>query len=183
LIAENHYDVIGEELKKRGMKRYTESHENKRIYLADGMDVKKNADIPMSAMWTPGSLAGGSDEEPRSEADIRESASVANIYGKPIVAAESMTSVGNAFSFHPEKLKRTADLELASGLNRFVIHTSVHQPWMTKNQGFLLDHSDNILLVTKLGQSKVEGLDGIFGKKLLFITARKKYSRYLVFLW
>ena len=138
LIAESHYDVIGEELHKRGMKRYTESHENKRIYLADGMDVKRNADIPMSAMWTPGSLAGGANEEPRSEADIRESASVANIYGKPFVAAESMTSIGNAFSFHPEKLKRTADLEMASGLNRFVIHTSVHQPLDDKKPGFSL---------------------------------------------
>jgi hypothetical protein len=63
LIAENHYDVIGEELHKRGMKRYTESHEDKRIYLADGMDVKRNADIPMSAMWTPGSLAGGANRK------------------------------------------------------------------------------------------------------------------------
>lgn len=138
MIAENHYDVIGEELKKRGMKRYTESHENKRIYLADGMDVKRNADIPMSAMWTPGSLAGGADEEVRSEADIRESASVANIYGKPIVAAESMTSVGRPFQEFPERLKRTADLELASGLNRFVIHTSVHQPLDDKKPGFSL---------------------------------------------
>ncbi len=138
LIAESHYDVIGEELHKRGMKRYTESHENKRIYLADGMDVKRYADIPMSAMWTPGSLAGGTNEEPRSEADIRESASVANIYGKPFVAAESMTSIGNAFSFHPEKLKRTADLEMASGLNRFVIHTSVHQSLDDKKPGFSL---------------------------------------------
>ncbi len=138
LIAENHYDVIGEELHKRGMKRYTESHEDKRIYLADGMDVKRNADIPMSAMWTPGSLAGGSAEEVRSEADIRESASVAHIYGKGIVAAESMTSIQNAFSFHPEKLKRTADLEMASGLNRFVIHTSVHQPLDDKKPGFSL---------------------------------------------
>jgi hypothetical protein len=138
LIAESHYDVIGEELHKRGMKRYTESHENKRIYLADGMDVKRNADIPMAAMWTPGSLAGGGNEEPRSEADIRESASVANIYGKPFVAAESMTSIGNAFSFCPEKLKRTADLEMASGLNRFVIHTSVHQPLDDKMPGFSL---------------------------------------------
>jgi hypothetical protein len=94
-----------------------------------------------------------------------------------------MTSVGNAFSFHPEKLKRTADLELASGLNRFVIHTSVHQPLDDKKPGFSAWHSDNILLVTKLGQRRWEGLDGIFGKKLLFITARKKYSRYLVFLW
>lgn len=138
MIAENHYDVIGEELKKRGMKRYTESHEGGRIYLADGMDVKRNSDIPMSAMWTPGSLAGGNDEEVRSEADIRESASVANIYGKPIVAAESMTSVGKPFQEYPEKLKRTADLEMASGLNRFVIHTSVHQPLDDKKPGFSL---------------------------------------------
>ena len=138
MIAENHYDVIGEELHKRGMKRYTESHEDKRIYLADGMDVKRNADIPMSAMWTPGSLAGGADEEVRSEADIREAASVAHIYGKPFVAAESMTSIGNAFSWQPEKLKRTADLEMASGLNRFVIHTSVHQPLDDKMPGFSL---------------------------------------------
>jgi hypothetical protein len=128
MIVDNHYNVIGEELQKRGMKRYTESHENKRIFLADGMDVKRYADIPMSAMWTPGSLAGGEDEEVRSEADIREAASVANIFGKPFVAAESMTSVGKAFQEFPEKLKRTADLEMASGLNRFIIHTSVHQP-------------------------------------------------------
>lgn len=138
LIAENHYDVIGEELHKRGLKRYTESHENKRIYLADGMDVKRNADIPMSAMWTPGSLAGSADEEVRSEGDIRESASVANIYGQNIVAAESMTSVGRPFQEYPERLKRTADLELASGLNRFVIHTSVHQPLDDKQPGFSL---------------------------------------------
>lgn len=138
LISDNHYDVIGDELNKRGMKRYTESHENKRIYLADGMDVKRHADIPMSAMWTPGSLAGGEDEEVRSEADIRESASVANIYGKPFVAAESMTSVGRPFQEYPERLKRTADLELASGLNRFVIHTSVHQPLDDKMPGFSL---------------------------------------------
>ena len=138
MIVENHYEVIGDALHARGMKRYTESHENGRIYLADGMDVKRRADIPMSAMWTPGSLAGGSDEEVRSEADIREAASVAHIYGQNLVAAESMTSVGNAFSWHPEKLKRTADLELASGLNRFVIHTSVHQPLDDKKPGFSL---------------------------------------------
>jgi hypothetical protein len=138
MIAENHYDVIGEELHKRGMKRYTESHEGGRIYLADGMDVKRYSDIPMSAMWTPGSLVGGADEEVRSEGDIRESASVANIYGKPIVAAESMTSVGKPFQEHPERLKRTADLEFASGLNRFVIHTSVHQPLDDKKPGFSL---------------------------------------------
>lgn len=139
LIVENHYETIDEALQKRGMKRYTESHENGRIFLADGMDVKRNADIPMAAMWTPGSSEAKTvNEDVRSEADIRESASVANIYGKPIVAAESMTSIQNAFSWHPEKLKRTADLELASGVNRFVIHTSVHQPLDDKKPGISL---------------------------------------------
>lgn len=138
LIVENHYEVIGDALHARGMKRYTESHENGRIFLADGMDVKRKADIPMSAMWTPGSLAGGADEEVRSEADIREAASVAHIYGQNLVAAESMTSISNAFSWHPEKLKRTADLEMASGLNRFVVHTSVHQPLDDKKPGLSL---------------------------------------------
>ncbi|MFD1142546.1 glycosyl hydrolase [Larkinella insperata] len=138
MIVENHYETIGDALHARGMKRYTESHENGRIYLADGMDVKRKAEIPMSAMWTPGSLAAGANEEVRSEADIREAASVAHIYGQNLVAAESMTSVMNAFSWHPEKLKRTADLEMASGLNRFVVHTSVHQPLDDKKPGFSL---------------------------------------------
>lgn len=138
LIVENHYDVIGEELHKRGMKRYTESDEAFRVYFADGMDVKRNADIPMSAMWTPGGFNPGPNEAVYSMADIRESASVAHIYGKPYVAAESMTSINHPFTFQPEKLKRTADMELACGLNRFVIHTSVHQPLDDKMPGLTL---------------------------------------------
>ncbi|MEY2792324.1 MAG: hypothetical protein RJA76_316 [Bacteroidota bacterium] len=138
LIVENHYELIGELLAKRGMKRYTESHENGRIYLADGMDVKRKSDIPMSAMWQPGALAAGKNEEMRSRGDIRESASVAHIYGQNIVAAESMTTAGNSYQPHPGSLKRTADMEMASGLNRFVIHTSVHQPLDNLKPGFSL---------------------------------------------
>ena len=138
MIVENHYELIGEILAQRGMKRYTESHESGRIFLADGMDVKKKADIPMSAMWQPGALVPGADEEIRSRADIRESASVAHIYGQNIVAGESMTTVGNPFKPHPGTLKRTADVEMASGLNRFVIHTSVHQPLDNLFPGFTL---------------------------------------------
>jgi hypothetical protein len=65
------------------------------------------------------------------QADIRESASVSHIYGQKYVAAESMTVAGtsqNAWAYCPENLKPTADLEFASGLNRIVVHTSVHQP-------------------------------------------------------
>lgn len=128
LTTENHYDLLTKLLEERGMKRYSESHESGRATVADGMEMKRNAAIPMSAMWVPGRIGGDGTGY---KADIRESASVAHIYGQNIAAAESLTALGtlgNAWSYSPEKLKPTADLEMASGLNRFVIHTSVHQP-------------------------------------------------------
>lgn len=128
LVVENHYDQLTTLLKERRMKRYSESHESGRALIADGMDVKRSAAIPMSAMWVPGPIGGDGTGY---KADIRESASVAHIYGQNIAAAESLTAIGtigNAWSYSPEKLKPTADLEMANGLNRFVIHTSVHQP-------------------------------------------------------
>ena len=128
LVVENHYEQIGDLLHLRGMGRYSESHEDKRVLVADGMEIKKKADVPMSAMWTPGSLGRGNEESVGYQADIRESASVAHIYGQNLVAAESMTALGNTWAYSPERLKRTADMEMAMGLNRFVIHTSVHQP-------------------------------------------------------
>ena len=138
LIAENHYDQLTGILAKYGMKRYSESHENGRVFVMDGMDVKRTAAVPMSAMWTPG--LGGSSLT-MAQADIRESASVAHLYGQNLVAAESLTSIGlggNAWAYSPERLKPTADLEMANGLNRFVIHTSVHQPVDDKIPGLSL---------------------------------------------
>jgi hypothetical protein len=136
LTAENHYDLLTAILKERGMGRYSESHESGRVFIADGMAVKRTADIPMSAMWT--GRGGPNGVPPGYAADIRESASVAHIYGQNIVAAESLTAAGGAFSFTPETLKPTADAELSQGLNRFVIHTSVHQPVTEKKPGLSL---------------------------------------------
>jgi hypothetical protein len=137
LTAENHYDQLTTILHNRGMGRYTESHESGRAFIGDGMEVKRKADIPMSATWTPGTLDQDENGEVavRYRADVRESASVAHIYGQNLVAAESMTARGNTWAFSPERLKPTADMELAMGLNRFVIHTSVHQPVSDKIPG------------------------------------------------
>jgi len=137
MLAEYHYDALTSILAQYGMKRYSESHESDRALIADGMDVKRKAAVPMSAMWTPNPFINGNDQT-NYEADIRESASVAHIYGQNFVAAESLTALGipaAAWSYSPEALKPTADLELASGLNRFVIHCSVHQPTDDKIPG------------------------------------------------
>lgn len=126
LTAEQHYDEISAFLKRHGMGRYSESHESTRAFIGDGMEVKRSADVPMGAIWIPSPLTPSAPYE----ADIRESASVAHLYGQNIVAAESFTVAGfgeNAYKWAPENLKPVADLALASGVNRFVIHTSVHQ--------------------------------------------------------
>ena len=90
LMAENHYDQITTSLHERGMGHYGESHESGRAFIGDGMEVKRNADIPMSAMWTQ--TPGVNAEQYGYNADIRESASVAHIYGQNLVAAESLTA-------------------------------------------------------------------------------------------
>ena len=133
LVAENHYDQLTTLLHARGLGRYSESHESGRALIGDGMEVKRTADVPMSAMWTQ--MPGVNAEQYGYNADIRESASVAHIYGQNLVAAESLTARSGAWSWSPETLKPTADKELAMGLNRFVIHTSVHQPVNDKIPG------------------------------------------------
>jgi (4-O-methyl)-D-glucuronate---lignin esterase len=131
LVAEYHYDQLTDLLHARGMGRYTESHEGGRAFIGDGMDVKRRADIPMSATW----LNGPGQPSRYHDADVRESASVAHLYGQNLVAAESLTVYRNAWMFSPETLKSTADRMMTNGLNRFVIHTSVHQPTDDKIPG------------------------------------------------
>ena len=126
LIADEHYGQVQASLKERGMGHYGESHESGRAFVADGMEVKKLDDIPMSAMWTQ--VPGVNKEQFGYNADDRESASVAHIYGQNIAAAESMTAAAAPWAWSPATLKPTADQELLNGINRFVIHESAHQP-------------------------------------------------------
>ncbi len=132
-IAVEDYGMLG---------RYTESHEAGRAFMGDGMDAKRTAAIPMSAMWCVAPWIQSPDGSINRQvymADDRESASVAHIYGQNIAAAESMTAWGNvAYSYHPANLKEVADLELANGINQFVIHESAHQPSDEYVPGFSL---------------------------------------------
>jgi hypothetical protein len=104
---------------------YGESLEGTRVSIGDDMEMRQNADIPMSAMWTFPPAKGARSNY---VIDIQGAASVAHIYGQNLVAAESMTSALVPWGFSPRTLKPIIDLEFALGVNRPVIHTSVHQP-------------------------------------------------------
>lgn len=125
LTAESHYGQIAKSAHERGLTYYGESLEGTRVSIGDDMEMRRNADIPMAAMWTFSPSKG-----PRSNyvIDILGAASVAHIYGQNLVAAESMTSGLQPWGFSPRTLKPIIDLEFALGVNRPVIHTSVHQP-------------------------------------------------------
>jgi hypothetical protein len=136
LIANEHYAQLEATLHERGMGHYGESHEGGRAFVADGMEVKKFNEVPMSAMWTQ--TPGVNKEQFGYNADDRESASVAHIYGQNLAAAESMTAASAPWAWSPATLKPTADQELLNGINRIVIHESAHQPLVGKAPGLTL---------------------------------------------
>jgi hypothetical protein len=133
LLKENHYELLTKILHERGLIRYGEAHEEIFSVAGDGMEMKQSADIPMAAMWmenVPGEIEGVYFN------DNEESASVAHIYGQNISATESFTG-GPGYGTSPWDLKPTADAISLSGSNRFVIHTSAHQP-ITRGPGMTL---------------------------------------------
>jgi len=136
LTANEHYGQLEETLHEWKMGHYGESHESGRAFIADGMEVKKFNEVPMSAMWTQS--PGVNKEQFGYNADDRESASVAHIYGQNLAAAESMTAAAAPWAWSPATLKPTADQEFLNGINRFVIHESAHQPLVGKAPGMTL---------------------------------------------
>jgi hypothetical protein len=136
LTSDEHYAQVEASIHAHDMGHYGESHEGGRAFIADGMEVKKLNEVPMSAMWTQ--TPGVNKERYGYNADDRESASVAHIYGQNLAAAESMTAAEAPWGWSPSTLKPTADQEFLNGINRIVIHESAHQPLVGKAPGLTL---------------------------------------------
>ena len=115
LIAKNYYGYFGELCHENGMKFSTEPYWGP----FDSMQVGATADVVMSEFWS-GSLAFF--DSPKFVA------SIAKLNGSSIAEAESFTGMGG-WNQHPGLLKAMGDLAWAQGINRFVFHCYVHQPW------------------------------------------------------
>lgn len=137
-LLARHYAVLHDELGKRGMGFYAEAQGDTWRAIGDGMEMKSRSDIPMAEYWYRSFAAGPG--QPTLKTDMKESASVAHLYGKPLVANESLTvfSAMTPWSYSPAMLKPVVDEIFAYGINRFVLHTSVHQPLMDKKPGLAL---------------------------------------------
>ncbi len=66
--------------------------------------------------------------------ECRAASSAANTYGKPFVSAEAFTG-GPAFQNAPAALKARGDWAFCEGINHFVLHVYIHQPWEDRVPG------------------------------------------------
>ena len=125
LLAEQHYKTVADFAHEQGLEVYGEALEDNRPSLGDDMAMRAHADYPMAAYW-----AHPRDREPRPTyiGDMKGAASVGHLYGRNVVAAESLTSAGFPWALAPVDLKPLIDIQFAHGINRPVIHSSVHQP-------------------------------------------------------
>ncbi len=94
-------------------------------YPAEFLQYGGQSDELSGEFWATGDL--GSIE-------LRCASSAAHIYGKPIVHSEAFTS-GVLFESTPWSLKRRGDWALTEGINHWVLHVYVHQPWDDRRPG------------------------------------------------
>ncbi len=136
LLAEAHYGEVASAAKARGLTVYGEALESAgRPSLGDDLAMRRYTDVPMGAMWMY-----GEDQVPRRSVvgDLKGAASVAHVYGKRFVGAESLSSMFHEWAYSPRDLKHAVDMELLLGVNHFSIHDSVQQPLVGKPPGLTL---------------------------------------------
>jgi hypothetical protein len=137
-LADNHYGVIAQVLHERGMNYYTEAQGDTPRAIGDGLAIKSRADIPTAEYWYRAfATAPG---QPSLKADLREAASAAHVYGKPLAASESLTVAAGTdpWAFSPAMLKPVIDEIFASGINRILLHESHHQPLLREAPGLTM---------------------------------------------
>jgi len=92
----------------------------------DNPEVAKLVDMKMTEFWlrdTPWFSNG------RWEWTGQIVSSAAHLTGDHIVGAEAFTRGQGDWTAHPYNMKIKGDREFTKGVNRYVFHTSAHQPW------------------------------------------------------
>jgi len=128
LFADNYYGHFAELCHRNGLvasiEPYTGPYES--------LQCGKPADIVMGEFWS-GSQGNSS---------VKLAASVAHIYGKQLVGAESFTASPGAHTGRwqddPYSLKTLGDMEYCTGLNRFIFHRYAMQPWTNRWPGMTM---------------------------------------------
>ena len=126
LFAENYYGHFAELCHQHGLMNAVEPYTGP----FESLQCGAPADVVMGEFWS------GSQGNP----SVKMTASIAHIYGKTIVGAESFTATPEAGRWQndPYSLKMLGDLMYCQGLNRYVFHRYAMQPWTNRWPGMTM---------------------------------------------
>ncbi len=126
LFAENYFGHFAELCRQHGLLNAVEPYTGPFESIQSGAP----ADVVMGEFWS------GSQGHP----SVKLAASIAHIYGKSIVAAESFTASPDPGRWQndPYSLKTLGDLMYCQGLNRYVFHRYAMQPWTNRWPGMTM---------------------------------------------
>ncbi len=126
LFAENYYGHFAELCRQHGLKNAVEPYTGP----FESLQCGAPADVVMGEFWS------GSQGHP----SVKMCASIAHIYGKTIVGAESFTAAPEAGRWQndPYSLKTLGDLMYCQGLNRYIFHRYAMQPWTNRWPGMTM---------------------------------------------
>ena len=124
LIVSRHYAVFAELAARYGLGIHPESGGPHGAPI-DALETLGVSALPQTEFWAPSATHRIRDGE---RFFVKEASSAAHIYGKPLVAAEGMTSIGPQWEESPASLKPAFDQAVCEGMNRLVWHTFTSSP-------------------------------------------------------
>jgi hypothetical protein len=131
MVLTEHYQVFGQLAAKNGLGFHPESG-GPHGAPVDSLQLLGAGSFPQTEFWAPSAHRA-------TELDrffVKEASSAAHIYGKTLVAAEGLTSVGPQWEESPGMdLKPTFDQEVCAGLNMLVWHEFASSPASTGYPG------------------------------------------------
>ncbi|MGY5354132.1 glycosyl hydrolase [Wenyingzhuangia sp. IMCC45467] len=129
LLSKNYYGRCQELCHQHGLQYHAEPYGDGNL---DSLQAGQYLDVPMSEFWTR--YIYGSDMT------SKQSTSIAHVYGKKVVAAESYTGMPltSKWTDYPYSLKAEGDYFFSLGVNRLVFHVFVHQPYTTGFPGMTM---------------------------------------------
>ena len=122
LMAENYYGRFKQHCADRGLLFLAQPNGDG---VFDSLQVGQHPDLSMGEFWTrfvPGTMNL-----------CRQAITIGHGYGKKIIGAEAFTGMPltSRWTEYPYALKSQGDYLFAMGINRFVLHVMVHQPYTT----------------------------------------------------
>ncbi len=122
MIIENHFEQAADIVNKHGIQLFAEAGHGG-FPRVDPLKALGYSDVPMGEFWN------------RKQFWVtREAASAAHIYGKKVVAAESLTGWQH-WQQGPTDYKQLFDVAFCGGLNQVVFHTFAHNPEIAGKPG------------------------------------------------